>query len=154
VISHNITLHESPPVSAGKQALLRWLRFNLVGVIGIFLQLGLLFLLKNGLHLNYRIATAMAVESAVIHNFIWHERFTWVDRLRCSRGSSIARLVRFNSSNGAISLIGSLGLMEVAIRLAHVNYMTANAFSIGICSLLNFLVSDNYVFRGSNQATK
>jgi putative flippase GtrA len=96
----------------------------------------------------------MAVESAVIHNFIWHERFTWVDRLRCSRGSSIARLVRFNSSNGAISLIGSLGLMEVAIRLAHVNYMTANAFSIGICSLLNFLVSDNYVFRGSNQATK
>ena len=59
---------------------IRWLKFNLVGGIGIAVQLLALVLLKTGLHLNYLVATALAVETAVIHNFLWHERFTWADR--------------------------------------------------------------------------
>ena len=56
---------------------LRWLKFNLVGGIGIVVQLLALFVLKTAFGLNYLIATALAVEGAVIHNFLWHERFTW-----------------------------------------------------------------------------
>jgi putative flippase GtrA len=67
----------------------RWLKFNLVGGIGIAVQLLTLVALKNGLHLDYLIATALAVETAVLHNFLWHERFTWADLPeRDSPGSS------------------------------------------------------------------
>lgn len=58
----------------------RWLKFNLVGGIGIVVQMLTLVMLKTGLHFNYLLATALAVETAVIHNFFWHERFTWADR--------------------------------------------------------------------------
>jgi putative flippase GtrA len=39
----------------------RWLKFNLVGGIGIAVQLLMLAVLKTGLHLDYLIATGLAV---------------------------------------------------------------------------------------------
>lgn len=125
---------------------MRWLRFNLVGGVGIAVQLVLLFLLKNCLHLNYLAATALAVEVTVIHNFIWHERYTWADRVQPSWRSSLARFLRFNLTNGAVSIFGNLLLMKIAVAFAHMNYLTANAIAILVCSLLNFVVSDGYVF--------
>jgi putative flippase GtrA len=59
---------------------LRWFKFNLVGGMGIGVQLLVLLALKTGLGMTYLVATGLAVEAAVIHNFLWHERFTWADR--------------------------------------------------------------------------
>ncbi len=66
-------------------ALVRWYKFNLVGMMGIAVQFGALLLLKSALHVNYLAATAIAVETAVVHNFIWHEHFTWADRTKLDR---------------------------------------------------------------------
>ena len=49
----------------------RWLKFNGVGALGIVAQLGVLALLTGVFHVQYLIATAIAVESAVLHNFVW-----------------------------------------------------------------------------------
>ena len=136
-----------------RQAFRRWIRFNLVGAVGIALQLILLVALKGGLHLGYRSATAMAVELTVIHNFAWHERYTWPDRPRSSWRRSFARLIRFNLTNGGISLFGNLAVMEIAVRLGHISYMLANTIAICVCSLLNFFISDTYVFGGNDEAT-
>ena len=54
--------------------LLRWAKFNAVGAAGVAVQLGLLALLESVLRLQYLVATALAVEAAVLHNFAWHER--------------------------------------------------------------------------------
>ena len=125
---------------------LRWLRFNLVGGIGIAVQLVLLFLLKSILHFNYLAATALAVEATVIHNFLWHERYTWADRLQPSWRNSLPRLLRFNLTNGAVSIAGNLGLMKLMVDIGHMNYLVANAIAIALCSLVNFVVSNEYVF--------
>jgi putative flippase GtrA len=49
-------------------------------------QFGSLFLLKSVLHVHYLVATVIAVEMAVLHNFVWHEQFTWADRTMPARG--------------------------------------------------------------------
>jgi putative flippase GtrA len=126
----------------------RWLRFNLVGGIGIAVQLVLLFSLKSILHFNYLAATALAVEATVIHNFLWHERYTWADRVQLSWQNSLSRLLRFNLTNGAVSIAGNLGLMKLMVDLGHMNYLVANAVAIALCSLVNFVVSNQYVFDG------
>ena len=132
--------------SVRTKPLLRWLRFNLVGGIGVAVQLGLLFLFKSILDLNYLAATGLAVEATVVHNFLWHERYTWSDRVRPSWRESMPRLLRFNLTNGVISIVGNLALMKILVSLGHVNYVAANVIAIVICSLFNFLVSDSYVF--------
>jgi putative flippase GtrA len=131
--------------------LLRWCKFNLVGGMGIVVQFAALFLLKSVLRFDYLLATAIAVEAAVVHNFVWHEQFTWADRIKRDSlqpawRESLLRLLRFNLANGAVSLLGNLALMKVMVGQGHMNYLVANAIAITLCSLANFLVSNEWVF--------
>jgi putative flippase GtrA len=124
----------------------RWLRFNLVGGMGIFVQFVFLSLMKSLLHLDYLTATALSVEAAVLHNFLWHERYTWADRVQPSWRRSLARLARFNLTTGGVSIVGNLALMRVMVGAGHMNYLVANGIAIALCSLANFLVSEEWVF--------
>jgi putative flippase GtrA len=130
----------------GRAVFRRWCKFNLVGGIGIGVQFGALFALKSVLGLNYMLATAMAVEGAVIHNFAWHQQFTWADRVESSWQRCLLRLLRFNLTSGAVSIIGNLALMKVMVGEGHMNYLLANGMAIALCSTANFLVSDGWVF--------
>ncbi len=122
-------------------------RFNIVGIIGIGVQLAVLTALANGLRINYLLATMIAVEVAVLHNFAWHQKWTWVDRLAESRGEVAARFLWFNLTNGGLSIIGNLILMRIFVGKVHLHLILANIMTIGICWLANFLLSDRVVFR-------
>ena len=124
----------------------RWVKFNAVGALGIGVQLAVLFILKSGLHLDYLPATALAVEAAVVHNFWWHERYTWAGRVRPSWRKSPLRLLRFNLTTGGVSITGNLALMKVMVDLGHMSYLLANGIAIALCSVMNFLVSEEWVF--------
>lgn len=129
----------------------RWLKFNAVGGLGIAVQLAVLVALKSGLHFDYLAATTLAVEAAVIHNFLWHERFTWADR---AAEKSFARFLRFNLTAGAVSIAGNLALMKFFVDEANLPYLVANGFTIAACSLANFLVTDRFVFRSALAANE
>jgi len=124
----------------------RWLKFNFVGGMGIVVQLAALIVLRTGLQFSVMSATALAVEVAVVHNFLWHERFTWADRRNVSRQQSLARFLRFNSTAGLVSIAGNLVLMKAFIDVLHTNYAIANLMAIATCSIVNFAISDRLVF--------
>ena len=125
----------------------RWLKFNLVGVLGAIVQLAVLEALTRGLKLQYLWATAMAVETALLHNFIWQEVFTWRGvGLAESLGQRLWRLVRFNLANGMVSLLGNLLLMWVFAGLFKWPYLIANLVAICACALLNFYLSERHIF--------
>ena len=131
-----------------RQTFLRWLKFNAVGGVGIAVQLAALALFRSALHLDYLVATALAVETAVIHNFLWHERFTWADRPAARLVHSLGRLAKFNTSNGLVSLVGNLLIMRALVGECNMNYFIANLIAVGTCSVVNFLLSDRFVFEG------
>ena len=128
------------------RSLLRWLKFNAVGGVGIVVQLAALAVLRSWLKLDYLLATGLAVEIAVVHNFLWHERFTWADRPATRPMQSLVRLAKFNTSNGAVSMVGNLVLMRLLIGEVKLNYVASNLIAIVVCSLVNFLLSDRLVF--------
>jgi putative flippase GtrA len=97
-------------------------------------------------------ATAMAVETAVLHNFVWHERWTWKDRTVSHRGA-VGRLLRFNLSNGLISIAVNLFFMRVLAGRFHLPYMAANFIGIAAGSLANYLASDRLVFGKERSVT-
>jgi putative flippase GtrA len=123
----------------------RFWRFNGVGAIGFAVQLGALaVLLRLGLH--YLAATALAVEVTLLHNFAWHERWTWKDR-PAGGFVRLERLWRFQALNGAVSLAGNLILMGVLAGTLGVPPLVANLVAVLVCALLNFAASDRVVFR-------
>jgi len=132
--------------SQTNQTFLRWMKFNAVGGIGIGVQLAALAAFRSWLKLDYLLATGLAVEIAVIHNFVWHERFTWVDRPVVRPVQSLVRLAKFNAGNGAVSIVGNLVLMRLLVGKLKFNYIVSNCVAIVVCSLVNFLLGDHFVF--------
>jgi putative flippase GtrA len=124
-----------------------WLKFNAVGLIGIGVQLLTLTILASGFKLNYLLSTFLAVEMAVLHNFVWHERWTWVERTRQMADHWLRRLVRFHLTNGVISIGGNILLMWIFVSQIHLHYFIANLIAIGTCSVVNFFASDRFVFK-------
>ena len=127
--------------------LARVMRFNAVGAIGFALQLAALAALHSGFGLSYAAATALAVELAVLHNFVWHERWTWRDRARA--GGLVGRLVRFNLSTGLVSITVNVALMQWLTGSLAVPYLAANLCSVAAAAIANYALSDRLVFTQS-----
>lgn len=125
---------------------LRWLKFNAIGIAGVVVQLLFLHLMIRA-NVAYLAATALAVEAAVLHNFAWHQKYTWADRPAEDLYSVVVRLVRFHLTNGAVSIIGNVLLMRWLVGGLHVPVLPANFGAILVCSLVNFLLGDKFVFR-------
>ncbi|HKP11867.1 MAG TPA: GtrA family protein [Blastocatellia bacterium] len=130
-------------MSNATSLLRRWAKFSAVGAGGILVQAITLaaFLRLAGMH--YLVATALAVEASVLHNFVWHRRWTWRDR---RQASPLAMFVRFNLTSGVLSLAGNLLLMFVLVGGMKMNALVANFITIAICSVINFTLADRFVF--------
>jgi putative flippase GtrA len=130
-------------------ARLTWRRsivFGVVGVIGIGVQLAALWALVGRLGMPLLAGTLLATEVAVLHNFAWHVHWTWADRPASAR-ETFGRLVRFHVTNGLVSIVGNLLLMTLLTVHLGVHYLLANLISIGVCALVNLVVSNAWVFR-------
>ena len=122
----------------------RFIRFNLVGAIGFALQFAVLaILLRAGMH--YLAATALAVEAAILHNFAWHERWTWRDRPASGR-ERLGRLGRFHLVNGLVSLVGNLAIMRLLVGALGMPALPANLIAVLACAFANYAASDRVVF--------
>jgi putative flippase GtrA len=137
------------PCQSSPAIVRRWMKFNLVGAIGICVQLLAVYFFASVLTANNLVATALGVEAAVLHNFLWHEHFTWADRraTASARATFVLRLLAFNCTTGTISIGGNLLFVSLLIFRAHAPLLVANAAAIAICSLLNFAVNDRIIFR-------
>jgi putative flippase GtrA len=59
----------------------------------------------------------------------------------------LRRLVKFNLTTGAVSILGNVVAMRLLVGQVRVPYLLANGIAIALCSLLNLAVSECYVFR-------
>lgn len=132
------------------KTLIRWGQFNLVGAVGMVVQLASLALLNRALKGHYLLASALAVEAALLHNFVWHLRYTWRDRR--DQSARRTQLMRFHLSNGLVSMLGNLALMRILVDGARLPVLVANSIAILACSLVNFCLGDHWVFAGERKA--
>jgi putative flippase GtrA len=125
----------------------RFGRFGLVGFMGALVQLTLVFLLTKGFGVLSTVAMLVAVEITILHNFAWHERFTWHNRGPKSPRQLALRLWRFHAGNGFVSLAGNTVLMYCLVERLRAPVLPAAMGAIVLCSFTNFLIADRWVFR-------
>jgi len=125
----------------------KWIRFNAIGTMGVGVQLLFLFLLQTFFHLSYLLSTAIAVQCALIHNFFWHQKWTWKSAAGVTKKESFRRFVRFNSSSGPISILGNVGFTSMIISVVHLPYLISNLLAIATCNVANFVLAGKFAFR-------
>jgi len=121
----------------------RWGRFNLVGIGGFVPQLNVLWVLARALGMHDLLATALAVELSVLHNFVWHEAWTWKGLAVDGRWR---RLLRFHLANGFVSIATNVLFTWAVMQTLHVPLLLANAAAVLMAALLNFVLASRWVF--------
>jgi len=125
---------------------MRAARFACVGLGGFVVQLVALRAMTDAGMLP-AMATAVAVEAAILHNFFWHERWTWKDRPRVDQ--LLTRFVRFNGLTALISIGGNVALTAAFTGALHLPLLGANALAVLVLGAVNFAAADRAVFTRS-----
>ena len=123
---------------------IRWGKFNLVGAMGMVVQLAALAVFNRFAPGHYLLTSVAALELTLLHNFVWHLHYTWRERRHNS--ALLAQLLRFHLSNGLVSMLGNLALMRVLVQQAHLPVLVSNGIAILCCSIVNFCLGDNWAF--------
>ena len=129
---------------------IRWGKFNLVGAMGMAVQLAALALFNRWMAGHYLYASAAAIEFSLLHNFMWHLRYTWRDRR--DSATRLRQFVKFHVSNGLVSMLGNLVLMRLLVHEARLPLLVSNLIAILCCSLVNFCLGNNWVFAEACEA--
>ena len=113
----------------------RFVRFGIVGALGVVVNSVVLFLVHGVFGLPLLLASALAVETAIIHNFIWNERWTFGEP-----SFSVVRLGKFNLTSLGGLLI-TLGVLHLMVEYGKVHYLLANLAGIALATAWNFALS-------------
>jgi putative flippase GtrA len=128
---------------------MRVLRFSVAGLIGFLVQVAALWLLVSFTTMHYVPATIVAVEMAILINFVWHDRWTWRDRPVSSERERWTRLARFNAMTGLTSIAGSVIVTAVLVELLSLSPIVANVISVMALGAVNFAGANTLVFRSA-----
>jgi dolichol-phosphate mannosyltransferase len=129
-----------------KGELLRFVKFCLVGLSGVLVNLGLLYLLTEFAGLYYLISAAISIESSIVSNFILNNFFTFADRRLPGAKSFVNRLLRFN----LVSLAGlaiNMGVLGLLTEVVGIYYLISQLFGIAAAILWNYLVNTWWTWR-------
>ncbi len=118
--------------------LLRFAKFCLVGLSGVLVNIGLLWLLTEFAGLFYLLSAAISIETSIVSNFILNDFFTFPDRRLRGAKPFFSRLLKFN----LVSLAGlaiNMGVLWLLTEVIGVYYLLSNLCGIAAATLWNYL---------------
>lgn len=128
-----------------------FIKMSIVGGIGMVLQIMLFNLLRHFMLPQY--ATMIAVEVAIISNFILNNKYAFKDKKLTRSSHGYRGLVRKAVHFNAISLVSMLiqfAVMTIGVDLLGRSFWAENSFlvlGIGIASLSNYFVYSRVIWK-------
>ena len=122
----------------------RFIRFGLVGLSGVFVDMTLLYLLSDPTTLGWPLTRSkiVAAEIAIVNNFLWNDRWTFAD-IASEQREWRQRLKRFLKFN-IICLAGLLlnvVVLNLVFNFLNLNRYVANLIAIAFATIWNFWVN-------------
>ncbi len=120
----------------------KFIRFGLVGFSGVFVNMGVLYVLRNFCNLELTRSLILAAELAIISNFLWNDIWTFGEISRRQRGNRqrLKRLLKFNTIC-LMGLILNVILVNVMFNIFGMNEYLANLIAILAVTLWNFWIN-------------
>ena len=117
----------------------RFLRFGVVGFSGVFVALGIFYVLREMLGLALTRSAILSSEVAIINNFLWNDLWTFGDIASQQRGwrKRIKRLLKFNIVCLS-GLVLNVLLVNLLFNVLGVNEYIAKLLAIAAVTLWNF----------------
>ena len=126
----------------------KFLRFGVVGFSGVFVNMGVLYVLSDILNLELTRSLIVAGELAIISNFLWNDLWTFGDISKRQPGSRqrLKRLLKFNTIC-LMGLILNLLLVNLLFNVFGMNKYLANLIAIAAVTMWNFWINTKLSWR-------
>lgn len=114
-----------------------FIKFCIVGSIGVFVNMGFLYFLTEYLKIFYLISSFIAIEISILSNFMLNDNWTFKQH---KNKSFIERLITYE----AISLFGvgiQITLLYIFTDVIGIYYMISNLLAIPVTLSWNFLMN-------------
>jgi len=118
-----------------------FIKFNVVGLIGVVVNEGLLLLLSLG-GIYYLYASTVAIEVSIISNFVLNDFWTFRDR---RHGHIAVRLLKFNGLM-IIGLVANIAILYAMTTYLGVQYGISNLVGIAAAFLLRYWLSVRFAW--------
>lgn len=123
----------------------RLVKFAIVGLSGVFITEGLLWLFTDFYGIYYVLSAVLSTEIAIINNFIWNEVWTFKDRAHGALSDSLSRFVKFNLSR-ILGMMISVALLMLLTEVFGIYYLISNLSAVIIVFIINYLFSSTYIW--------
>lgn len=117
----------------------RFIRFSISGFSGVFINMGILYLLREFVGLGLTRSAIAAAEIAIVNNFFWNDLWTFQDIASRQKGwrKRFKRFLKFNLICLS-GLILNVLLLNFLYNLLDINEYLANLIAIAIVTFWNF----------------
>ena len=133
----------------------RFLRFGLVGLSGVFVDMAILYLLHDPSNLGWGLTRSkfIAGEVAIINNFLWNDAWTFRD-LSAKQSTWKSKFQRFLKFNLVclLGLVLNVGLLNLFFNVLQIHYLVANFLAIALVTLWNFWINLKLSWRVTDQS--
>ncbi len=121
-----------------------FIKYSLVGISGVFVNLGLYTLLTRYYEVSELVAPLISIETALISNFILNNFWTFGKRTTHSRIR--IKFLKFHLASGFSALINySVFLALFLVFLLH--DILANLIGIALAAIVNYLINSNWTWK-------
>jgi dolichol-phosphate mannosyltransferase len=125
---------------------IRFIKFCLVGLSGVAVNEGLLWMLTEGFGLFYVFSAAIAIEISILTNFFLNDIWTFRDRRSPGIKSILGRGFKFN----LVSIAGlgiNMTLLWTFTEVVGISYLISNLIGIAGATLWNFIINTLWTWR-------
>src|SRR3990172_659888 len=119
-------------------------RFALVGAMGVGVNSGILWLLKEGAGFPLAAASALAIETALWNNFLLND--AWTFHKERQRRPWWTRALAFHVT-AATAAVLNLGLLLLLVAWPGLNYLVANLIAIGAAASVSYGLNALWTWR-------
>ena len=123
-----------------------FMKYSLVGVSGVFVNLGLYLFLTRYYEVSEVIAPLIAIESAMISNFILNNFWTFGKRITQSRIR--VKFIKFHLVSGLSALI-NYSVFLILFLVFGLFDILANLIGIGLAAIVNYLINSNWTWKNN-----
>ena len=123
-----------------------FMKYSLVGVSGVFVNLGLYLFLTRYYEISEVVAPLIAIESALISNFILNNFWTFGKRITQSRIR--VKFIKFHLVSGLSALI-NYSVFLILFLVFGLFDILANLIGIGLAAIVNYLINSNWTWKNN-----
>ncbi len=124
----------------------RFEKFCLVGLSGVLINLGLLYLFVEFFNIQKTIAFTASILISILTNYFFNSRFTYRDNRSSSRRESLKRLSYYYAFS-FLTMFVTLSIYHELINNFHLYYIFSALLAIAFTTVLNFTLVTKVIWK-------